>query len=229
MIVSMAELSAYLAQVQHRRGAEVRCELTVDLSAKATDAALTEALITGLPMAQGVQHRILRSRGRGAVLTAKVRYREGVRMLDGATLAAEESAALTIARALVDEWRGLDEGARFCRVYGWVCGNIRYAHTAPGTKDYERLVGASGVLADRQANCQGFADVMYLLCGLCGIACEYRIGHGERRLHVWNAVRLDGVWREVDAAKGARQFDKSPTNFHHPQKNTTQDEKSMIY
>ena len=204
VIASMAELAAYLAQVQHPRGTEVRCELTAGLSAKMTDAALIEELITGLPMAQGVQHRILRSRGRGAVLTAKVRYREGVRMLDGAPLTGAESAALAVARDIVDGWLSLDEEARFRRVYDWVCGNIRYAHTAPGAKGYERLVGASGVLADREANCQGFADVMYLLCGLCGIDCEYRIGHGERRLHVWNAVRLNGVWQEADASKGAR-------------------------
>ena len=61
-----------------------------------------------------------------------------------------------------------------------------------------------GALLDGQANCQGFADVVYLLCRLCGIACEYRCGHGERRLHVWNAVRVNGVWQEADASKGAR-------------------------
>ena len=204
MIATMAELSAYLAQVQQARAAEVRCELTPTLSAKINDADLVEALLLGLPMAQGVTHRILRSRGRGVILTAKVRYREGVRMLSGEELTKTESAALAVARDIVGGWLALDEEERFRRVYAWVCGNIRYVHTAPGRKGYERLVGASGVLADRQANCQGFADVLYLLCGLCGIPCEYRIGRGERRLHVWNAVCIGGVWREVDASKGAR-------------------------
>ena len=204
MIASMAEFSAYLTDCQARRAAEVRCEFTQALSARVNDAALVEALITGLPMAQGVQHRILRSRGRGAVLTAKVRYRDAVRLLAGEALTAEEAAALQAAREIAAEFMQLAEAERFERIYAWVCGNIRYVHTAPGQKGYERLVGAVGALQDGQANCQGFADVMYLLCGLCGIACEYRVGRGEKRLHVWNVVCIAGEWREADASRGAR-------------------------
>ena len=126
-------------------------------------------------------------------------------MLAGSALTAEESAVLETAKSIAAEAKRLcDEEDRFRHVYDWICRNIRYAHTSPGQKGYERLVGAASVLEDHQANCQGFADVLYLLCGLCGIACEYRCGRGEKRLHVWNAVRLKGVWREVDVSKGAR-------------------------
>ena len=207
MIASMEELRAYLVEVQSNRASEVRCELTADMSARTSDAAIAEALVLGLPMAQGVKHRILRSRGRGAVITAKVHYREGVRMLCGAPLTKAESAALDLARSIVQAVLALDEAARFRYVYDWVCSNIQYAHTAPGQKGYEKLVGASGVLREKQANCQGFADVVYLLGGLCGIRCEYRVSRGERRLHVWNTVCLDGLWQEVDASKGARRLE----------------------
>lgn len=207
LIASMEELRAYLVEVQSKRASEVRCELTADLSARISDAAIAEALVLGLPMAQGVKQRILRSRSRGVAITAKVNYREGVRMFCGAQVTREESAALDLARSIVQDVLALDEATRFRYVYNWVCHNIRYTHTAPGQKGYEKLVGASGVLREKQANCQGFADVMYLLCGLCGIQCEYRIGHGERRLHVWNTVCLDGLWQEVDASKGARRLE----------------------
>lgn len=204
MIGSMAELSAYTAQVQASHGIYVRCELSPAFSARVNDAALVEALITGLPMAQGISHRILHSRGRGVIVTAKVRYRQGVRMLSSMNLTETEIAGLACAKEIVAAALPLDEGKRFDYLYSWVCRNIRYAHTSPGQKGYERLVGVADVLQDRQANCQGFADVLYLLCGLCGIPCEYRCGRGQRRLHVWNAVRLNGEWREVDASKGAR-------------------------
>ena len=204
MISSLAEFSACLADARAHRADAIRCELSPALSARMNDAALTEALICGLPMAQGVQHRILRSRGRCTVLTAKLRWRDGVRMLAGMSLNAEESAALEMARSIAADLLPLDEEVRFHQVYNWVCRNVQYVHTAPGQKGYERLVSAVGALLDSQANCQGFADVVYLLCGLCGIECEYRCGHGERRLHVWNAVRVNGIWREADASKGAR-------------------------
>lgn len=205
LIPDMAALQEYLAQCQSCCAAEVRCELTPALSARVNDAALAEALVTGLPMAQGIQPRIVHSRGRGVILTAKVRYRQGVRMLHAAALTAEESVGLKTAQNIAAEAKRLgDEEDRFRHVYDWICRNIRYVHTAPGQKGYERLVSAASVLEDHQANCQGFADVLYLLCGLCGIACEYRCGRGEKRLHVWNAVRLKGVWRAADVSKGAR-------------------------
>lgn len=206
MIESMAELAAYLAVAQASCVGEIRCDLTPALSARMSDAALTEAVLLSLLMAQGVQQRIVRSRGRGAVLTAKIRYRQGVRMLAGDVLTQEEYEALETARIIAADFLPLDEADRFNAVYNWICRHVRYVHTAPGRKGYERLVCASGALMDGQANCQGFADVLYLLCGLSGIACEYRIGRGERRLHVWNSVCLDGEWRDADASKAARSI-----------------------
>lgn len=213
LMTSMEELNTYLADLQTRRETDVRCEINPALSARMNDAALLEVLVTGLPMAQGIQHRIIRSRGRGVILMAKIHYRQGVRMLDHwhsgkePVFAAAEAFRLADACDLVMEaMRSGDAETRFCHVYNWVCRNIRYVHTAPGKKGYERLVGAADVLQDRRANCQGFADVMYLLCGLCGIPCEYRCGRGQRQLHVWNAVCLNGKWQDVDASKGARDL-----------------------
>lgn len=210
MIDSMEELAVHLARLQCDRRMDIKSELTPTLSARMNDAALVEALITGLPMAQGIRQRIVRSRGRGVLLMAKVKYREGVRMLDHwrsgeGSLTEDESAALEIARSIAAEaMKHEHDEARYRYVYDWICRNIGYVHTAPGKKGYEQLVGAAGAIHGGQANCQGFADVLYLLCGLCGVECEYRCGRGTRRLHVWNAVRLNGQWREVDVSKGAR-------------------------
>ena len=215
MFADAMELTAYLSACQDERKQYIKCELTQAFSARMSDAALVEILVTGLPMVQGIQHRILCSRGMGAVLTARVRYRDGVRLLahrrsGEGTLAEEDLSALAIARRIADGATACDtQEAQFHYLYEWVCRNIRYAHTAPGKFGYERLVSAAPVLTDRAANCQGFADVLYLLCGLCGIQCQYRCGRGERRLHLWNAVRLNGEWREVDASKGARTLQTS--------------------
>ena len=208
MIISdMSELNAYLTAAQDAGEMEIRCECTPAFAAQVKDAVLIETLVTGLSKAQGVQHRIVRSRGKGMILTTKIRYRDGVRLLSGQALTKAEAEVLELAKDIVQDMRTMaDEEASFQALYAWVCGQISYVHTAPGQKGYERLVGAVGVLQERQANCQGYADVLYLLCSLCGIACAYRCGHGTKRLHVWNAVRLNGVWHEVDASKGARNM-----------------------
>lgn len=205
VIGEMSALAAYLAQVQSVRETDVKCELTPALSARMNDAVLMEALVTGLPMVQGIQHRIIRSRGQGTVLTAKLRYRDGVRMLGGSALTTQEVSAMIAAQQIAAEAMSLgSEETCFRHLYNWLCCHVRYVHTAPGRKDYARLVCTSGALLEKKANCQGFADALYLLCGLCGISCEYRIGRGKRRLHVWNAVRLNSEWQETDVSKGAR-------------------------
>lgn len=212
IIADMDALAAFLADAQSSRKTCVRCEFSPDLSARMNDAALAEALVTGLPMVQGIQHRIIRSRGQGTVLTAKLRYRDGVRMLGGSALTTQEISAMIAAQHIAAEAMSLgSEETCFRHLYNWLCCHVRYVHTAPGRKDYARLVCASGALLDKKANCQGFADALYLLCGLCGISCEYRIGRGKRRLHVWNAVRLNSEWREVDASKGAKEYNQRKT------------------
>lgn len=208
MIESEEALAAYLAQCQAENRSEIRCELSQAYSARVSDAALAEALVAGLPMAQGIQQRIVRSRGRGVQLAAKVRYRDGVRLLaawrNGDMLSGEEAVALELAKFVAERAKADTVEECMQKIYGWVCRNISYVHTAPGQKGYERLVSAVGAIHDGQANCQGFADVMHLLCGLCGIECQYRCGRGERRLHLWNVVRINGEWRDMDASKGAR-------------------------
>ncbi len=210
MIGDMTGFADYLAQVQSARRTELACAFPQALSARLNDAAIRQALLTGLPMAQGVECRIRRSRGRGAVLTGKVRYREGLRMLAAARgepipLTARETAALQAAESIAADVLRLDsEEARFRHICDWLCQNVRYAHTAPGAKGYELLVGASGAILRGEANCQGFADALFLLCGLCGMEAVYRCGPGEKRLHVWNEVRIDGNWRIADASRAAR-------------------------
>ena len=210
LITSMDELQAYLRDAQSQRVSYISCSLTAALSAKLSDDALTQALVIAIPMAQGIERRILRSRGKGIRLTAKLRYRSGIRMLDhlrgtGAPLDPEEETALQRATDLAAQFAAPDEEMRFCQLYDWVCRHIRYENVVPGRNGYEALVSSGSAIHNGEANCQGFADVVYLLCGLCGIQAEYCCGRGNRRLHVWNMVCINGQWRTVDASKGARE------------------------
>lgn len=210
LITSMDELQAYLRDAQSQRVSYISCSLTAALSARLSDDALTQALVIAIPMAQGIERRILRSRGKGIQLTAKLRYRSGVRMLDylrgtGASLDPDEETALQHATDLAAQFSAPDEDLRFAKLYDWVCRQICYVNTIPGRKGYEDLVSCCGAFHNGEANCQGFADVVYLLCGLCGIQAEYCCDRGNRRLHVWNTVCINGQWRTVDASRGARE------------------------
>lgn len=204
MITSLEALRIRLSAMQASRQTDGRWTLDAELSARTSDAALLETLLLGLPMAQEIRPRIVRQRGKPTLLTVKLRYRMGLRLAEGDIRTPLESETLRKAQQIADARPDGDASAAYDHVYAWLCRNVRYAHTAPGQKGYDRLVCAAGALLDGQANCQGFADALYLLCRLCGIECEYRVGRGERRWHVWNAVRLDGHWQDADASRGAR-------------------------
>jgi len=69
--------------------------------------------------------------------------------------------------------------AAICR---WTYGHMRYAHdvTGVGTTASEAFALAQGV-------CQDYAQVMIVLCRLCGIPARYVSGHmlGEGGTHAW--------------------------------------------
>lgn len=209
MIDTLDALTDALSALQKARQTEGRWWLSPALSARMTDVALLETLLLGLPMAQEVRPRIVRQRGKHTLLTVKLRYRLGLRLAAGDVRTAEEAAVLRAARCVVDGCPNGELSAAFAGVEDWLCRNVRYAHTAPGQKGYARLVCAAGALLDGQANCQGFADALYLLCSLCGIPCEYCMGRGERRLHVWNRICLAGQWRDADASRAARAYQRA--------------------
>lgn len=62
-----------------------------------------------------------------------------------------------------------------------------------------RRSDAAGALLDGQANCQGYADALQLLCLLSGIPCKKVAGEAGGGPHMWNLICVDGQWMYVDA------------------------------
>ena len=62
---------------------------------------------------------------------------------------------------------------------------------------------AVGALVYGYADCDGYADALYLLCNLAGVECHYQHGEGivdpaNSGPHMWNLVKLDGQWYFTD-------------------------------
>lgn len=203
-ITSADVLREYLVQVQSLRMSEARCRLSIGFAARITKGQVQRILDETLSLVQGRTWQMKRLRGGGAEVLAHLTYRDGLRMAAGrlpvpdlAWVVAQEAAR-----------RYPDPMHRFCWLYALVARGVTYVHTKPGAVGYQRLVGASGVLETGQGNCQGFADVLFLLGQLSGLEMEVCIGPTQRGLHAWNRVLLEGQWAASDASRGSRGWRK---------------------
>lgn len=58
-----------------------------------------------------------------------------------------------------------------------------------------------GIFVNKQAACGGFANAFQLMMDKLGIECETIYGHNEN--HIWNYIKIDEKWYQIDAMWGA--------------------------
>lgn len=82
---------------------------------------------------------------------------------------------------------------------------------------------AKGVLIDKLAVCQGYAEAFKLIMTELGIGCHIITGHAKQELHAWNIVRIDNEWYQVDVT-----WD-DPVPNENAASSTINDDSNLIY
>jgi hypothetical protein len=129
-----------------------------------------------------------------------------------------EQTVAGLARFLVRPARTEDEKAR--AIFRWIAENIAY-----DTRSYAagriRETDSQDVFHSRTALCGGYAGLFKSLALEAGLEAEivsgfakgidYRMGKHFRGTanHAWNAVRVDGSWKLIDATWGAGHAEES--------------------
>jgi hypothetical protein len=137
-------------------------------------------------------------------------------LADAAPSAAERSVpalAAYLARA------GSDEISKARALYRWIAGHIDYDVRGFRAGRYGDL-SPEGVLRRRASVCEGYARLAEALGTAMGLQVQvvpgWSKGYGYtsgqrfdgRTNHAWNAVRIDGQWRLMDATWGAGYLDE---------------------
>lgn len=78
-------------------------------------------------------------------------------------------------------------------IYEWVMDRFRYDRTLEEHSAYAGLYGKNGTV------CQGYALMLHRLLQAAGYESRIVYGKSKGDLHLWNMVRLDGVWQHLDA------------------------------
>lgn len=119
------------------------------------------------------------------------------------TVSSKMEAAAAVSRAAALEARlaaltpnGADDAALVRSINALLCDAAVYDLNAPdrGT--------AAGALVDGKCVCEGYARAFQLMCEKAGIDSVCILGdstaNGKTEGHMWNAVRIDGVWYYCD-------------------------------
>lgn len=113
-------------------------------------------------------------------------------------LARQDREALAVARQLLPTEGTLLEKER--AIHDVLCDWIEQDTEAPDSPtDSDTAIGA---LLNHKADCDGYADAFFLLCGLAGIESRHIFGYTTNRdilsIHAWNAVCIDDQWVMTD-------------------------------
>lgn len=122
-----------------------------------------------------------------------------------------------------------DEYTRALTVYFWVAEHITYDHASLKAHRAGGEMGpqdAPSVLASRIAVCEGYANLYQALCEQAGLEAEKVVGYAKGATflqlqrfdgtnHAWNAVRIYGEWKLVDACWGASEKPGAPADLYY--------------
>lgn len=95
-----------------------------------------------------------------------------------------------------EQWSDLEKALY---LHDWVVTNCAYDLSLEHHTAYDLLTSGTGI-------CQAYTQTYQALLSACGIPCHYV--SSQEMNHVWNMVKLDGLWYNVDVTYDDPTFDR---------------------
>lgn len=102
--------------------------------------------------------------------------------------------------SLVDE--GMSEFEKALVVHDEIVLNCEYSND----EDNMKYITAYGALVNEKANCQGYSAAYSHIMSLLGIETE--VVESSSLFHVWNKIKIDGLWYNADVTWDDPLYDK---------------------
>lgn len=107
------------------------------------------------------------------------------------------------------------------KIYDYICSTVTYLDYNDITSENLLIKNtAYGALINHTAQCQGYAQLFYLMTAKAGVESRVIIGSANGGGHAWNIVKIDGTFYQVDStwdagAETYKYFLKgSSMNYH---------------
>ncbi|MBQ3330106.1 MAG: hypothetical protein IJG87_02895 [Ruminococcus sp.] len=96
---------------------------------------------------------------------------------------------------------GLSEFDREATVHDWLIDHVAYDDSVD-MNDLDNnnpdIYTVYGALVNQTAVCEGYARAFQMLMNGLGVDCVGMMGSSQDQMHMWNAVKTDGVWYQTD-------------------------------
>lgn len=94
---------------------------------------------------------------------------------------------------------GLSEFERELAVHDYIVNNTEYdVESVEFVDSFTDASTSYGVLVNRKALCSGYSFATKLLLNRIGVSCSVIKGISKGTGHMWNIVRIDGLWYHLD-------------------------------
>ncbi len=80
------------------------------------------------------------------------------------------------------------------KIHDYICKNVTYY--SDGTWNSHSAYSA---LVDKRAVCQGYATLFYAMCKQAGVGVRCVSGNSNGQSHLWNLVKIENSWYNLDA------------------------------
>lgn len=84
-------------------------------------------------------------------------------------------------------------------VHDYIVDNCEYDYESAKLKEENDNTGnAYGALVEGKAVCEGYSRAFQLICKKLGLECVNIFGTGEDENHMWNGIKIEGEWYQID-------------------------------
>ena len=213
LLSSVDEAIAYVNECVARQDSSLTLFLTADVYNELMDGlsmfqiGKSDAKIFDLIANAGICGGVQYNRSTHVVTVENMALYAGTRILlavqngTESVLSDRDAETLAAARQMAADCAGATDLETLKNIHDALCAKIVY--TDDDTTEEDDC--AIGAILTGEANCDGYADALYLIGHLAGLEVRYQHGDSVKQglgsmfaTHMWNLVRIDGTWRLVD-------------------------------
>jgi len=210
-ISTQKALKNWLQQLEAKRIETFEFLPTGSLAAKHPPEKVQTLVLNMMPLTRAISSTTHYVGGVAQKVICTMTYRPCVRMLDAfrthriSQLPREERLALEIAGGIARQINNRRKSAmdKLYLLYSYIGALINYKKGGESEVGFDQLTSAAWALINKVANCQGFAEVMYLVGGMMGFRMGIQSGQSAAGGHSWNTIVLDGRCYAMDASSSA--------------------------